>query len=75
MVSFAEYKPPVLREPVILSIKTDQAGHSILRSSDGCMGGTFLNRHAALQEVEDPLCMSDQVTVLVIETEKFRFGQ
>jgi hypothetical protein len=39
------------------------------------MGGTFLNRHAALQEVEDPLCMSDQVTVLVIETEKFRFGQ
>jgi len=34
----------------------------------------YLNRHAALQEVEDPLCMSDQVTVLVIETEKFRLG-
>jgi hypothetical protein len=75
MVSFAEDKFPVLREPVILSIETDKAGHSILRSSDGCMGGTFRNRHAALREVEDRLCMSDQVTVLVIEPEKFRFGQ
>jgi hypothetical protein len=75
MVSFAEDGPAAVRSPVILSIKTDQAGHAILRSSDGCMGGTFLNRHAALREVEDRLCMSDQVTVLVIEPEKYRFGK
>ena len=73
MVSFAEDEPAALRRPVVLSIQTNKAGHSILRSSDGCMGGTFLNRHAALREVEDRICMSDGVTVLVIEPEKFRF--
>ena len=46
MVSFVEDEPAALRRPVVLSIQTDKAGHSILRSSDGCMGGTFLNRHA-----------------------------
>ena len=75
MDSFAGDESAALRGPLILSIQTNQVGHSILSSSNGCMGGTFLNRHAALREVEDRLCMSDQITVLVIEPEKFRFGQ
>ena len=73
MDSFGEDEFAALREPLILSIQTNQAGHSILKSSNGCMGGTFLNRHAALREVEDRLCMSAQIAVLVIEPEKFRF--
>jgi len=57
-------------EPVILSIQTDALGHCVLSSSDGCMGGTFLNRHAALREVDDRVCMSDRVTIIVFEPEK-----
>ena len=55
--------------PVILSIQTDAAGHFVLKSSDGCRGGTFLNRYAALREIDDQICMSDRVTVVLIEPE------
>ena len=54
------------REPIVLSIQTDAAGHCVLSSSDGCMGGTFLNRHAALREVDNLICLSARVTVIVI---------
>jgi hypothetical protein len=30
------------------------------------MGGTLLNRHAALREVEDRICVTNRVTVVVI---------
>jgi hypothetical protein len=56
--------------PVILSIQTDPAGHFVLKSSDGCRGGTFLNRYAALREIDDQICMSDRVTVVLIEPGK-----
>ena len=59
--------PDNSRKPIVLSIKTDAAGHCVLSSSDGRMGGTFLNRHAALREVDDRICMSDRITVVVIE--------
>jgi len=55
------------RKPDVLSIKTDAAGHCVLSSRDGRMGGTFLNRHAALREVEDRICMTNRVTVVVIK--------
>jgi len=57
-------------EPVILSIQTDAAGHFVLKSSDGCRGGTFLNRYAALREINSQICMSDRVTVVLIEPGK-----
>ena len=43
MASFEGETPGSSRNPVILSIQTDSAGHCVLSSSDGCMGGTFLN--------------------------------
>ncbi len=58
------------RRPIVLSIKTDAAGHCVLSSRDGRMGGTFLNRHAALREVDDRICMLDRVTVVVIKPRK-----
>ena len=58
------------QRPVILSVQTDAAGHFVLKSSDGCRGGTFLNRYAALREIDDQICMSDRVTVLLIEPGK-----
>jgi len=62
--------PDNSRKPIVLSIQTDAAGHCVLSSRDGCMGGTFLNRHAALREVDDRVCMSDRVTVVVIKPGK-----
>ena len=62
--------PDKSREPVILSIQTYASGHCVLSSRDGCMGGTFLNRHAALREVDDRICRSDRVTIIVIEPEE-----
>jgi hypothetical protein len=58
------------RQPIVLSIQTDAAGHCVLGSSDGRMGGTFLNRRAALREVEDRICMTNRVTVVVIRPGK-----
>jgi hypothetical protein len=69
MASAVGNRPVISREAVILSIQTDAAGRCVLSSSDGCMGGTFLNRHAALREVDDRICRSDRVTVIVIEPE------
>ena len=43
---------------------------SFSSSSDGCRGGTFLNRYAALREIDDQICMSDRVTVVLIEPGK-----
>jgi len=59
-------------EPVILSLQTDKTGHCVLSSNDGRIGGTFINRQVALREVDDRICMSDRVTVIVIEPEKSR---
>jgi hypothetical protein len=56
--------------PVVLSIQTDAAGHFVLKSSDGCRGGTFLNRYAALREIDNQICMLDRVTVVLIEPGK-----
>ena len=60
----------ISRKPIVLSIQTDAAGHCVLSSRDGCMGGTFLSRHAALREVEDRICMTNRVTVVVIRPGK-----
>jgi hypothetical protein len=70
MASSKGDSPDKSSKPVILSIQTDAAGHCVLRSSDGCMGGTFLNRHAALREVDDRICMTNRVTLIVIEPGK-----
>lgn len=55
------------QEPVVLSLRTDKAGRCVLSSSDGRIGGTFINRQLALREVDDRICMSGHVTVIVIE--------
>ena len=59
--------PDDSRKPIVLSIKTDAAGHCVLSSSDGCTGGTFLNRHAALREVDDRICMTNRITLIMID--------
>ncbi len=58
------------QEPVVLSLRTDKAGRCVLSSSDGRIGGTFINRQLALREVDDRICMSGHVTVIVIEPEE-----
>ncbi len=72
MASSERETPGSSRNPVILSIQTDAAGHCVLSSSDGCIGGMFLSRQAALREVDNRICMSDRVTVIVIEPEEKR---
>jgi hypothetical protein len=62
--------PDNSRKPIALSIKTDAAGHCVLSSSDGCMGGTFLNRHTALREVDDRICMTNRVALIMIDPGK-----
>ena len=62
--------PDNSRKPIVLSIKTDAAVHCVLSSRDGRMGGTFLNRHAALREVEDRICMTNRAAVVVIKPGK-----
>jgi hypothetical protein len=62
--------PDNSRKPIVLSIKTDAAGLCVLSSSDERMGGTLLNRHAALREVEDRICVTNRVTVVVIRPGK-----
>ena len=69
MVTCTDDKKSYPPEPVILSIQTDGSGHCVLKSSDGCLGGTFINRRAALREVDDQVCMQGRMTVIVIEPE------
>jgi len=70
MASSERDTPDNSRKPIVLWIKTDAAGHCVLISSDGRMGGTFLNRHAALREVDDRICMTNRVTLIVIDPGK-----
>ena len=70
MASFNGNAPHNSRKPIVLSIQMDAAGHCVLSSADGRMGGTFLNRHAALREVEDRVCMTNRVAVVVIRPGK-----
>jgi hypothetical protein len=70
----AHDQTPNLRKLAILSIQTDKSGNYILRSRDGCVGGTFINRQAALREVDDQTHLSGRTTVIVIESENAANG-
>lgn len=58
------------QEPVVLSLRTDKAGRCVLSSSDGRLGGTFINRQTALREVDGQICLSGRATVIMIEPSK-----
>ncbi len=69
IVNYASDEAGNSGEPVILSIQMNETGNCTLSSSDGCIGGTFVSRQAALREIDNQICLLGRLTVIVIKPE------
>ncbi len=69
MIRAAEEKAEPFLQPLVFSIRSDEAGRCICRSQDGRVGGIFANRYRALREIDELVSISGRAAIIVIQPE------